>query len=277
MNSIDPILKNNLVGILDRRNLFALTLISIITSGNAMATVPPIRSNSCRLYNAYLLNGKIYSSNKKQGRTNIFLKKGYKEKICQTLKPELENIKISQKRFCNLSFFLNNSRFTKIRWFPLNISNNLEVAREIFLRYQLGLDFLVQEKRQSFWENNQSVFKSQVEKGILKIERARFDLDYDKKLETVYRLATYPCQQPQKTQVYWYWSYHVLEGEDPLLSQHILGYRLSPFEAFIFEGRTYLFFYDPSDNLVGVYEPQSVRDGYDLAIPLVCEFKVKGV
>ncbi|GCA89496.1 MULTISPECIES: hypothetical protein [Microcystis] len=61
MNSIDPILKNNLVGILDRRNLFALTLISIITSGNAMATVPAIRSNSCRLYNAYLLNGQIYS------------------------------------------------------------------------------------------------------------------------------------------------------------------------------------------------------------------------
>jgi hypothetical protein len=257
--------------------LFALTVISIVTSEIAMATVPPIRSNSCRLYNAYLLNGQIYLSNKQQGRANISLGKSYQQKICQALKPELENIKISQKRFCNLSIFLNNSRFTKISWLPLDISSNLEVAREIFLRYQLGLDFLVQEKRQSFWKNNQSVFKSQVEKGILKIERARFDLDYDKKLETVYRLATYPCQEPQKTQVSWYWSYHVLERDDPLLSPHILGYRLSPFEAFIFEGRTYLFFYDPSDNLVGVYEPQSVRDGYDLAMPLVCEFKVKGV
>lgn len=219
----------------------------------------------------------LLTTSKVWGNTNIFLEKGSQCTLCQTLKREFENITISEKRFCNLSIFLNNSRFTKISWLPLDISSNLEVAREIFLRYQLGLDFLVQEKRQSFWKNNQSVFKSQVEKGILKIERARFDLDYDKKSETVYRLATYPCKEPQKTQVSWYWSYHVLERDDPLLSKHILGYRLSPFEAFTFEGRTYLFFYDPSDNFVGVYEPQSVRDGYDLAMPLVCEFKVKGV
>lgn len=44
-----------------RHKLFALTVISILTSEIAMATVPPIRSNSCRLYNAYLLNGQIYS------------------------------------------------------------------------------------------------------------------------------------------------------------------------------------------------------------------------
>jgi hypothetical protein len=45
-----------------KHKLFALTVISIVTSEIAMATVPPIRSNSCRLYNAYLLNGQLYSA-----------------------------------------------------------------------------------------------------------------------------------------------------------------------------------------------------------------------
>jgi hypothetical protein len=43
-----------------RYQLLALTLLSILTCQNAVAT-PEIKKNSCRLYNAYMINGQIYS------------------------------------------------------------------------------------------------------------------------------------------------------------------------------------------------------------------------
>ncbi|MDB9343552.1 hypothetical protein [Nodularia spumigena] len=42
--------------------IVVVSCMSVFISGTTLGKVPDIKSNSCRLYNAYLLNGKIYSA-----------------------------------------------------------------------------------------------------------------------------------------------------------------------------------------------------------------------
>ena len=168
-------------------------------------------------------------------------------------------------------------------WETLDPIQNKELVTQLFWREADWKGDMTPAERDAIWNRPgitkfgddggfvQYVPRDIVERGDISLGRARFDINFDGQIDTVYRLGLHQCRaKDPKARYGRAYTFHVVDPSDPDLvrgTQKRLA-RSGIGGAFWFKGRVYLI-----SNSSGIYEtiPATDPDG-SLGLTPVCAF-----
>lgn len=206
--------------------------------------------------------------------SQLSLSKGQQFNVCNSLEAALNSgpIMSREKFWCDISNLLKEPIFTKPEWEEIDVVDNLDLAREVFLRSWLGFRFSDSEAVEEFWALRKDLFESEISNGIMRIEVSDFDWNFDGNKDRVYRYTRRVCSEEGESLIFSpTGSYHILERDDPFLAEGTLWHSARSSNAFFFEGRTYFL----SLFITGaiVREPTTLANSSRLAMAPVCELR----
>ncbi|WP_156819980.1 hypothetical protein [Synechococcus sp. PCC 7336] len=201
------------------------------------------------------------------------LVKGQEYELCQSLELAFNSrpIQSEEEFWCNTSNILEPPLFPQPIWNEIDITKNLDLAREIFLRSWLGARFRDADVVDSFWEQRQHLFNEEVSQGVMRIEVSNLDFNFDGQQDRVYRYTRRVCPQGVEANSSSIGSYHILDEDDPILGKITLSYFSKSTEAFFFRGRTYLLSFQL--NGASIREPHDLPNLLTIAMVPICEFE----
>ena len=179
----------------------------------------------------------------------------------------------------------NNPDFAVPLWESLDPMVHMDLVKELFWREFDRDGNMSRRERDAIWEkplisrfDNQGNIvrypaRDLIEGGKVTLGRTRFDLNFDGKIDTVYRLGLFGCRPlSNESGPHYAYSFHVVDPKDPELTRGTQSQllRLGIGGAFWFKGRIYLV---ASAGDIGVYQTLAARESYgSLALQPVCAF-----
>ena len=201
--------------------------------------------------------------------------KGKQFELCQKMEKNLKLYPKLTRWMCNLPIDPQFKDFSKIEWEELDPFEYWDVIREITINRTDLTNKYTPEQQQFGWLWARPYIQIFMREGHASLGRARFDLNFDGKPDTVYRWGIVQCENshllPEQA---FRWNYFVLSRDNSVLSEQMRRYARRPYDAFLFQGRTFL---GSGDYGLQIFEPNSTRQGKGLAMVEVCRFvdKVK--
>ncbi|WP_017327558.1 hypothetical protein [Synechococcus sp. PCC 7336] len=233
----------------------------------------------CTIFLGLLIFGMSVHQDRLRAQTeslSLSLVKGQQYELCRSLEETFNAVFIQSEEdfWCKTSEILEPPLFPQPTWNDVDISADRKLAREIFLRGWLGHWFRDGAIVDDFWERRKDRFKEELSQGKINVQSSNFDLNFDGDPDLVYRYSRADCTLETGDEIPSAWSYHVLDRDNPILSENILFYSRSTLDSFFFRGRTYLLGLITGGALI--YEPNNVPEIESLAMLPVCEFKWNG-
>lgn len=178
------------------------------------------------------------------------------------------------------------SEFREVPWEALDPGEHLDVVEEIVKRlldrkillfdhFIFGNEIKAEDRAREnqIWQRARPEIMAKIEAGEVGLGRARIDLNHDGAADTVYRFGRSRCEAPYpEPHRSFYWTYHVLERDEPFLSAEMRLHAQDPYDAFYHRGRIY-FARPVSGGGLLVMEPQMVRNGNEYGVIRVCDFE----
>jgi len=190
--------------------------------------------------------------------------------FCQKVVEHLRaNPQMNRINACEFPITPKANGFTKPKWEVLDPAAHMDIVREIFMHRVFWRYYRAphtnplpsQEEKDKAWNHDPQdpafhLFREKAPGGLVvrytlreylnmgaaRLERARFDLDFDGKPDTVYRFLRGSCDtnHPQ-TLGGVSWTYHVLERDGPKLHEEITSASMrTGFDIIRYDGRTYV-------------------------------------
>lgn len=213
------------------------------------------------------------------------LVKGQQFELCRRYAENLAQFPKLPAFPCEIPVDKRFTEFREVRWETLHPQEHLDIVEEAVkrlldrkllmsdrFRYAEEITAEDRARAETLWQDARPEIMAKIEAGDVGLGRARIDINHDGAADTVYRFGRNRCDVPYpEPHRSFYWTYHVLERDQPFLSAEMRRRAGTPFDAFYHRGRVYLAY--PSFELL-VMEPKMVRNGNEYAVIRVCEFEI---